>query len=105
MKICLLYTSIIAALIADDVSGIHADEFQLVLIAEILVFQRDMTAAAWIVGQDLSLIHIFAAAHDKVANEHLAAIRSHCHSNDAAGILVGCQILVQVDLFQVKFSY
>ena len=40
------------ALIADDVARIHAEEFQLVLIAEILVFQRDMTAEAWIVGQD-----------------------------------------------------
>ena len=48
---------------------------------------------------------VLAGPDKKVANEHLAAIRSHCHSNAAAGILVGCQILVQVDLFHVKFSY
>ena len=62
-------------------------------------------AAALGHGVKHAVAAVLAAAHDKVANEHLAAIRSHCHSNAAAGILVGCQILVQVDLFHVKFSY
>ena len=42
---------------------------------------------------------------DKVADEHLTAIGGHCHRNAAAGVLVGGQIIVQVDLFHVKFSY
>ena len=62
-------------------------------------------AAALGHGVKHAVAAVLAAAHDKVANEHLAAIRSHCHSNAAAGILVGCQILVQVDFFHVKFSY
>ena len=42
---------------------------------------------------------VLAAAHDKVADKHLPSVRCHCHSNAAAGVLVGGQILVQVDLF------
>ena len=41
---------------------------------------------------------VLAAAHDEIADEHLTAIRSLCHRDAAAGVLVRSQIFVQVDL-------
>ena len=62
-------------------------------------------AAALGRGVEHAVAAVLTAAHDKVADEHLTAIGSHCHCNAAAGVLVGGQIIVQVDLFHVKFSY
>ena len=62
-------------------------------------------AAALGHGVEHAVAAVLTAAHDKVADEHLTAIGGHCHCNAAAGVLVGGQIIVQVDLFHVKFSY
>ena len=62
-------------------------------------------AAALGHGGEHAVAAVLTAAHDKVADEHLTAIGGHCHCNAAAGVLVGGQIIVQVDLFHVKFSY
>ena len=62
-------------------------------------------AAALGHGVKHAVAAVLAASHDKVADKHLPSVRCHCHRNAAAGVLVGGQIIVQVDLFHVKFSY
>ena len=56
-------------------------------------------AAALGHGVKHAVAAVLAASHDKVADKHLPSVRCHCHRNAAAGVLVGGQILVQVDLF------
>ena len=82
--------------VIDDEAGV----FQLVRVGG-----HGADAAPLRDGVEHAVAAVLAAAHDEIADEHLPPIRGHGHRDAAAGVLVGCQILVQIDFLHKVLLY